>query len=216
MHPVLPSMPENGTRRRRRPAKVKRAIEPDARARLIRAGAQLFCRYGINATGVDAVVTEAGTAKATLYKIFGSKEGLVEAVLDAEGEAWRDWFVREVDALTCSSAEKLVRVFDVLKAWFKDDSFYGCPFINAVGEHDKSDERIRRVALRHKSVVLNKITALAEDARAKNPKLLTHELALLIDGAIVTALITLDPSIADTAKNAAERIVASELAVAVG
>jgi AcrR family transcriptional regulator len=215
MHPQLPSIPVNGTRRRRRvTAKTKRSMEPDPRARLIKAGAELFCRYGINATGVDAVVNEAGTAKATLYKIFGSKEGLVEAVLEAEGEVWRTWFIQEIDAMTCSEAQKLIRLFDILKAWFSDQSFYGCPFINAVGEHDKSDDRIRNVALRHKGVVLNKIKQLATAAGASDPEGLTHELALLIDGAIVATLITSDPTMADTARRAAERIVVAEIGAA--
>ena len=56
--------------------------EVPARERLIEAASRLFCRYGINAVGVDTVVAEAGTAKATLYKAFGSKEKLVEAVLE--------------------------------------------------------------------------------------------------------------------------------------
>ena len=46
-----------------------------ARTRLLDAATELFCRYGINATGVDAVIDEAKTAKTTLYRIFGSKEG---------------------------------------------------------------------------------------------------------------------------------------------
>lgn len=209
MQPALPSAPE--PHRRRRSAAAKRNAEPDARVRLIKAGAQLFCRYGINATGVDAIVTEAGTTKATLYRIFGSKESLVEAVLEAESKAWRDWFTREVDALSCPGAEKLVRVFDILKAWFEDQSFYGCPFINAVGEHDKSDDHIRRAALRHKRVILGKLAELAEDAGARDPQSLTHQIALLIDGATVAALITLDSSMADTARRAAEHVVAAEL-----
>jgi len=37
-----------------------------ARERLLLAASDLFCRHGINATGVDAVVAAAGTAKTTL------------------------------------------------------------------------------------------------------------------------------------------------------
>ena len=63
-----------------------------AKKRLLDAATQLFCRYGTNATGVDAVIDEARTAKTTLYRIFGSKEGLIEAVLENEGRRWREWF----------------------------------------------------------------------------------------------------------------------------
>jgi AcrR family transcriptional regulator len=63
---------------------------PSPRERLLLAASKLFCRFGINAVGIDAVVAEAATAKATLYKAFGSKEQLVEAVLEREGRIWRD------------------------------------------------------------------------------------------------------------------------------
>ncbi len=67
--------------------------EPSPRERLIDAATRLFCRYGVNSVGVDAIVANAGTAKTTLYKVFGSKDGLVEAVLEREGRAWRAWFI---------------------------------------------------------------------------------------------------------------------------
>ena len=177
-----------------------------ARERLLLAASDLFCRHGINATGVDAVVAAAGTAKTTLYKAFGSKEGLVEAVLEREGDQWRKWFVTEVDAIPGDATNKLVNLFDVLKRWLCEENFHGCPFINAVGEHDKDDDRLREIALRHKSIVLDKIRELAVQARPADPEGLTHELALLIDGAIVAALITRDPSVADHARNAAARV----------
>lgn len=179
-----------------------------ARERLLLAACDLFCRYGINATGVDSIVAAAGTAKTTLYKAFGSKEGLVEAVLEREGSTWRDWFSAEVDALPGDAGDKLVHVFDVLKKWFAEENFYGCPFINAVGENDKEDDRIRNLTLKHKKIVLEKIGELAHVARPNDAEGLTHELGLLIDGAIVGALITRDPNVADHARNAAARIVA--------
>ena len=177
-----------------------------ARERLLLAASDLFCRQGINATGVDAIVAAAGTAKTTLYKAFGSKEGLIEAVLEHEGSAWRDWFIGQVDALPGDASAKLVHLFDVLKKWFAEEHFYGCPFINAVGECDKDDDRMRTIALKHKGLVMEKIRELARAARPDDPEGLAHEMALLIDGAIVSALITRDPGVADHARNAAQRV----------
>ena len=187
--------------------------EAPARERLLHAAAALFCRHGINATGVDAIVEAAGTAKTTLYKSFGSKERLVEAVLEAEGAAWRDWFIGEIDHLPGGPGDKLIGLFGVLKRWFGEDRFFGCPFINAVGEHDKEEDRMRALALRHKRIVLRHIEKLARDAGASDPETLTHELALLIDGAIVAALITRNPGTADFAQRAAETIVVREISV---
>ncbi len=77
---------------------TKEGIEKPPKDRLIDAASRLFCRHGINATGIDAVLKEAGTAKMTLYKLFGSKDRLVEAVLEEEGRKWRDWFLTALDA----------------------------------------------------------------------------------------------------------------------
>src|SRR5260370_14230722 len=72
--------------------------EESARGRLLNAATHLFCKNGINATGIDAIIDEAGTAKTTLYKLFGSKTNLVQAVLESEGKQWRDWFISSLSA----------------------------------------------------------------------------------------------------------------------
>lgn len=179
-----------------------------ARARLLAAAADLFCRQGINATGVDAVVEAAGTAKATLYKIFGSKEGLVEAVLEMEGEAWRRWFLSRLDSAPGKARDKLIAIFDILGEWFTQDRFFGCPFINAVGEFDKNDQRYKDIAIAHKSVVMRRIADLAAEAGYIDAESVAHKLGLLIDGAVVTALITGDESVAKLGREAAENVLA--------
>ena len=138
------------------------------RERLIEAARRLFCRYGVNSVGVDAIVEAAGTAKTTLYKLFGSKDGLVEAVLECEGRAWRTWFLAEIDGPGGSPLERLRRIGPALKQWFGRDDFYGCPFINAVGESDKPDDRLRALAIAHKTIVLERIAALCAEAGCGN------------------------------------------------
>src|ERR1700754_5160582 len=99
--------------------------EESARGRLLGAATRLFCKYGINATGVDAIINEAGTAKTTLYKLFGSKTNLVHVVLESEGKLWRDWFIGAIEAGGGSAQAKLARIFPVLKQWFGQERFYG-------------------------------------------------------------------------------------------
>lgn len=191
-----------------RKAETEKPGEASARQRLIEAAARLFCRHGINAVGVDAVVAEAGTAKATLYKAFGSKEKLVEAVLEQEGRQWRDWFLAGLDAGEATPLERLRRIFPLLEEWFSHEHFYGCPFINAVGEHDKSDDRLRSLTLEHKRSVLGRIEDLAAQAGAQDPHRLSHQLCMLMDGAIVVAMISRDPSAAALGADAAEKLLA--------
>lgn len=181
------------------------------RDRILQAASRLFCNEGIAATGVDRIVAEAGVAKTTLYHWFGSKTGLVDAVLDAEGRAWRAWFIGELHKTRGTPEAKLAGMFAVLERWFSDEGFSGCPFINAVGESDKSDDHLRKLTIMHKTEVLAAIEQVARETGAADPAALTHQLALLIDGAIVTALITKDPKVARTAGEAAKSILSNTL-----
>lgn len=165
------------------------------RERLLSAATDLFCRRGFHSVGVDAIVDAAGTAKTTLYKLFGSKDALVEAVLDREGRAWRDWFLGALDAGDVGARERLDRIMPLLAEWFAGELFYGCPFINAVGEHDKDDDRMRKLALQHKGAILARIEALLGEAGAREPSQISHQVGLVIDGAIVAALVTRKPEV---------------------
>lgn len=188
----IPALPNGGN-----PVSEASGAELSVRQRLIRAASRLFCRYGINAVGIDAVIAEAGTAKASLYKNFGSKEGLVEAVLLQEGQAWRAWFLGALLAGEAPAREKLHRVFPLLREWFSDERFFGCPFINAVGEHDKNDARLRALTLAHKKEILAALSGLAAEAGLSAPDHVAHQIGLLIDGAIIAAMVTRDPGAAD-------------------
>src|SRR6266478_600774 len=177
--------------------------DESARGRLLSAATHLFCKNGINATGIDAIIEEAGTAKTTLYKLFGSKTNLVHAVLESEGKQWREWFIGAMESGGGDAQAKLARIFPALKSWFGEERFYGCPFINAVAEHDKDQKQFRAIAMRHKKVVLAHIEKLATEMGAAEPELLAHQLALLIDGAIVAAMVSRNPGVADAAGLAA-------------
>jgi len=183
------------------------------RERLLDAATRLFCRFGINSVGVDTIVEAAGTAKTTLYNAFGSKDGLVEAVLDREGRNWRSWFLGEIDGPGGSARERLARIGPTLKLWFSREDFFGCPFINAVGETDKSDDRIRALAIAHKTIVLDRLQTLCAEAGVGQPAQVAHALGLVMDGAVVTALITRDISAADTAERACKAILAGSSVV---
>src|ERR1700744_4197142 len=182
---------------------VSHGDDESARGRLLTAATHLFCKNGINATGIDAIIDEAGTAKTTLYKLFGSKTNLVHAVLESEGKQWREWFIAAIEDGGGSAETKLARIFPALKSWFGEERFYGCPFINAVGEHDKEQKQFRATALKHKKVVLAHIKKLADEMASADPEVLAHQLALLIDGAIVAAMVSRNPGVADTAGLAA-------------
>lgn len=179
--------------------------------RIIGAATRLFCKEGIHATGIDRILAEAGAAKMTLYNQFGSKEGLVEVVLRREGEIWRQWFREALAAAGPTPETRLLALFDLLRQWFEKDDYYGCAFINAVAEYTKGDDRIRALALDHKKEVLGLLREQAELAGCRDPDSLTHQLGLLIDGAIVAALVTGDATVANAAGEAAKLLIEARL-----
>lgn len=182
------------------------------RERLLAAAAKLFYRDGIHATGVDAILAEAKVARRSLYQHFGSKDGLVAAFLERRDREWREWFDRTVAAVAATPQTRLLRLFDVLESWFRMPSFHGCAFINAAAETGDPRHALRAAARRHKEMVRERIEEWARAAGAADPAELARELALLVQGAIVTAMIDPDQPAAETAKNLARRAIDRALA----
>jgi AcrR family transcriptional regulator len=173
------------------------------RERLIAVAADLFARNGYHATGIDLILEKAGVAKKTLYTHFRSKEELIIAVLRHHDSVFRNGFMREVEQAAAAPRERLLAIFDVAEAWFRGSDFYGCMFINAVGEYSLEDTPIRQACKEFKTLMRNYFEKLSRDAGAADPEQLADRLALLLEGAIVTAQVSQAPEAAKVARDAA-------------
>jgi AcrR family transcriptional regulator len=60
-------------------------IAPDMHTRILQAARSVFARAGFAAATVEQIAQEAGVGAATIYRRFGSKEGLVEAFVRNRG-----------------------------------------------------------------------------------------------------------------------------------
>lgn len=60
----------------------------DSRELILGTATELFSQRGYSGVGVDDVAARAGIAKTAIYYHFGSKEGLLAAVLDRSATAW--------------------------------------------------------------------------------------------------------------------------------
>ena len=60
----------------------------DTRAEIISIGMELITLHGYNATGIDAVLKQAGVPKGSFYHYFGSKEDFGLAVIDHFAERY--------------------------------------------------------------------------------------------------------------------------------
>ncbi|HNP29113.1 MAG TPA: TetR/AcrR family transcriptional regulator [Nitrospirales bacterium] len=169
----------------------------------MRTTVDLFAKNGIHATGIDTIVKQSGVTKKTLYTHFRSKEELVLAALRHYDGEFRNSFMRQVEAKARTPKTRLLAIFDVAEAWFKQNNFYGCMFINAVGEHSDPGTSLRNVCGDFKMMMAQFIQDLCMRMGARNPQQLAEELALLLEGAIVTAQVSRKPGAAKIAKRAA-------------
>src|ERR1700749_564119 len=64
----------------------------EVRARILDTACKLFYQRGVRAVGVDLVVAQAGVAKTSLYRHFGTKDDLIAAFLKREDQDfWGTW-----------------------------------------------------------------------------------------------------------------------------
>jgi AcrR family transcriptional regulator len=184
------------------------------RDHLVETALKLFYECGFHATGIDTILAQSGVAKMTLYKYFKGKDDLILAALELRDRRWTEWFGAELKRRGKTPPQRLLVVFDILGDWFGQEEFRGCMFINAASEYCGLDQRIGDLAARHKRLVREEIQRLAQEAGAKHPAVLADHLALLVEGAIVMALLENSPAWAATAKAAARTLIKADLPTA--
>ncbi len=177
------------------------------REHLIDTAVELFSENGFHATGIDTILATAGVSKKTLYHHFRSKDELILAALKKHDGVFRNDFMRQVEASAATPLARLEAVFDVARDWFQGNRFYGCMFINAVGEHSTPDTPIRQVCREFKALMRSYIKKLCQDAGLADPETLSCQLALLLEGAIVTAQVSGGPDAAGIAKETAKVLI---------
>lgn len=156
----------------------------------MRTSVRLFAEHGFHATGIDRIAREAAISKRTLYQYFRTKDELILAALRHKDGLFRNEFVKSVEAKASGPRARLLAVFDVATDWFDSQDFFGCMFINAVGEHSAADSPVRRACIEYKRLVRNYILELATEAGLRDAESLADELALLFEGATVTAQVS--------------------------
>jgi len=169
---------------------VVKASEPasqrvSARDRLLAAADELFYAEGVHVVGIDRIVERAGVAKASLYSIFGSKDGLVRAYLENHFRRRQSRVARILAEHTTPRA-RLLAMFAEVEGLLAGSAFRGCRFISAAAESGPGDAG-EVVAEQYRAWLWSQFTDLAEAAGARDAKQVGRQLFLLYDGAAVAA-----------------------------
>ncbi|MET8330746.1 TetR/AcrR family transcriptional regulator [Streptomyces sp. NPDC005181] len=176
--------------------------------RILTAAAELFYANGLRGVGIDQVIASSGVAKSTLYAHFRTKEELVAAYLRRTDDSW----TAQLQAAAAHAGEdprdQLVGLFDALTGAFERHGFFGCPFVSAAVESEL-DSEARAITVRHIQRRQTWITGLGRKAGATSPESLAREIGLLIDGALAVGRLLQDRAVVDSAKSAAQLLVAA-------
>jgi len=178
------------------------------RERLLETANRLFYAEGVHTVGIDRILAEAGVAKASLYKTFGSKDGLVAAYLESRHP-------RTVEQLSAAVAgvidpcERLTAIFDSQAALFARPDYRGCAFVVASAESTGAvtgDSPVEEASAAYRSWVQGLFLGIATDAGAADPETLARRLQLVYDGSAVAARMDRDPAIGADARASALRL----------
>jgi AcrR family transcriptional regulator len=159
--------------------------------RLLDAAAELFYAEGYE-TSIDAIAGRAQVAKPTVYTRFGSKDALIEAVLERGSTGFFADLDAEVARRDGDPESQLMAAFDLLVDGLPDPDYHGCICINAAATFTSPDHASRRILGELEERMVATFTELGAAAGAKDPAALARQLMLLFDGVKARGLT--DPS----------------------
>jgi len=161
---------------------------PDARTRILDAAYDLFSRRGIRGVGINAIISQSGVARMTLYRHFASKEALVLVYLERREEQWtRHWLQAEVQRRAADPRERLLAIFDVFDEWLHQTGFEGCSFINVMLETADDRDSIYRASIAYLAGIRGFLEQLARDAAIADGEAFARKWHILMKGSIVAA-----------------------------
>lgn len=180
----------------------------EVRERILATASKLFYERGVRAVGVDLVVAEAGVAKTSLYRHFGTKDELIAAFLAREDEDfWGTW-----DRAAQESGDAVAEL-DAHLGWIGErvgrPNYRGCPQINVAAEFPEADHPARRVATAHKREMRRRLAGIAARLSVARADELAGQLAVLINGAFVSSQIFEPGEATALLRHAAQALVAA-------
>jgi AcrR family transcriptional regulator len=180
----------------------------NVREKILETASTLFYQRSVRAVGVDLVVEEAGVAKTSLYRHFGTKDDLVAAFLAREDrDFWGTW-----DRVAGRHNDDARAELDAHLEWIGErvgrPNYRGCPQINVAAEFPEADHPARKVAAAHKREMRHRLKGIAERLGVRRPDELAGQLALLINGAFVSSQVLEPGEATSLLRHAADALIA--------
>lgn len=173
------------------------------RDKILATATQLFESRGIQASGVDTIIAEAGIAKATLYKHFPSKNLLVTSYLREKSDRFYTWLNDSLSSKKASSLDVLISLCELVEQWIMTPEFNGLPFHIASVEFPDPEHPINQYSSVLAAELQGYLSKIAATAGAKDPVTLSQQLTMLFEGASLVEKLNPGSGAATRAKHAA-------------
>lgn len=169
----------------------------DKRTEIIEGAARLFEAEGFRGIGIDHVIAPSGVSTRTLYKHFGSRDGLVLAVLEARHRA----FMRRLEM----QPDDVEALFSTLRDWMQEHVALGCMLLRARSEYARASEAIVSLVHRQKDEFRQEVARRVQLALGRDDERLSTQIWLLFEGATAAASVA-NASVIDDARDAASAL----------
>lgn len=166
-----------------------------SRERLFEAAIALFAERGYAATGIDAVCRQAAVARTALYWHFGSKEGLLAAVIERVGRTWIEE-IRKSAYLAADPEERLERLVQTWQTLVEEQPHLLRLLLLVQLERSGSSLTTRRALERVRSEAETALVQGIEDsvgAPVPDADLIADTMLSLLSGALLRRL--MDPEL---------------------
>jgi AcrR family transcriptional regulator len=185
----------------RRIARQTRAPGDRARARIVELAARLASIEGLEGLSIGRLAEASGAAKSSIHALFGSKEELQLATINAA----RDSFIAEVVgpafAATSPGRERLLALCEGYLSYVERRVFPGgCFFVAASaevgGQPGRVHDEVARVQQQWRDLLLQQALAAADKGEltaADEPAQLAFELGVILAGTDIVAILHDDP-----------------------
>ena len=170
----------------------------DKRNEIITGAMRTFEAQGFRGIGVDAVLAPSGASTRTLYKHFGSRDGLVLAVIEQRHRAF-------MDRLAAAPDGGVAGLFEALSAWLDEFGASGCMLLRAHGEYAGSNADVVACVRRQKTEFLAEFGRRIEQSLGRQDDALAVQIWLLFEGATAAASV-MGTHVVAPAKEAAETL----------
>lgn len=170
-------------------APLSERADPEPRRRLLDAAYLLFSQRGIQAVGIDELISTANVAKATFYRHFPAKDDLVLAFLLERERVWtKQWVEAGARSRADTPEGQLLAIFDLFDEWFLRTDFEGCSFVNVLLEFGgRSQTPLGEASANHLGNIRSVIEGFASEAKIPDPAAFALSWHILMKGSIVQA-----------------------------